>query len=577
MTAVADPAALAMPAAAGPVARPHRASARTVTAGAGSGVGPDAATTAAPRPVDVGRAPTMRPYQLAAVEAVRDRYRAGDRSTLVVLPTGTGKTVVFAEVARRAVAKGGRVLVLAHRGELLQQAAGKLAAVGVSAALEQGRHRADLEAPVVLASVATMRPPRLHRWPADAFRLIVIDEAHHATADSYRAILDYFAAARVLGVTATPDRADGASLGAVFASVAYTYGLADAIRAGYLAPIRALRVRVDGLQLDSVTTTAGDLDRGELAEVMRAPAVVLASARAMIEAIGARPCVAFTVDVAHAHDLADAINAARPGMARAVSGQSSEDERRSAAADLASGGVQVVCNAALWTEGFDCPTVAAVAIVRPTKSRALYAQMIGRGTRTATGKLDCLVVDVVGATRRHRLATAADIIAPGLPDEIAELVAAGLDRGNGADVMDAIDTARAAAEQREAEAVARWICEDVGDLLAAELQGDDAGPTDDGRPATADQIAAMERAGLEAPAGVTFAQARRVLDLLTARRRRGLATPRQVRALRRFGAPPSHAAAVSFEGASAEIAAEIARRRARSITTPHNATPERSP
>lgn len=219
---------------------------------------------------DPPSSPELRPYQVAAVAGVRERFAAGDRATLLVLPTGTGKTVVFAEVARRVVARGRRVLVLAHRRELLEQAIGKLAAAGVRAELEQGPARAG-DAPVVVASVATLRGPRLASWARDAFALVVVDEAHHATATSYRAILDHFAPARALGVTATPDRADGAGLGAVFESVAFRFDVATAIREGWLAAIRGRRINLEGLDLDRVRTVAGDLDRTELATIMTAP------------------------------------------------------------------------------------------------------------------------------------------------------------------------------------------------------------------------------------------------------------------------------------------------------------------
>ena len=521
-------------------------------------------------------APELRPYQAAAVAAVRERYAAGDRATLVVLPTGTGKTVVFSEVARRVVANGRRVLVLAHRRELLDQAIGKLATTGVRAELEQGPARAG-DAPVVVASVATLRGPRLASWPADAFALVIIDEAHHATAASYRSILAHFARARVLGVTATPDRADGAGLGAIFASVAYRYDLAAAIRDGWLAPIRARRVRVEGLDLDGVRTTAGDLDAGQLGGVMRAPAVVEATAAAILAEVGQRPCVAFTVDVAHAIALADAINA-HPGPADAelgaalprracyVSGKSTPADREAAAADLAAGRVQVVCNAALWVEGFDCPAVAAVAIARPTKSRGLYAQMVGRATRLAAGKVDALVVDIAGATRRHRLVTAAGILAGDLPEELAELAAQRFDAAGGTDALAAVAAVVADGQAQRAREALRWLVEDVADVLGADILEGNGAPAaaDRHEPGTATPVQrdAIARAGLDAPPALSSAQAARILDALNRRRVRGLATFRQVRAMQRLGVGSAEAIAMPFNEANNLITELISRRRA---------------
>ena len=492
--------------------------------------------------------PELRPYQAAAVAAVRERFAAGDRATLVVLPTGTGKTVVFAEVARRVVAKGRRALVLAHRRELLDQAIGKLAATGVRAELEQGPARAG-DGPVVVASVATLRGARLASWRPDAFALVIVDEAHHATAASYGAILDHFAPARVLGVTATPDRADGAGLGAVFASVAYRYDVEAAIRDGWLAPIRGRRINLEGVDLDAVRTVAGDLDRTELATVMAAPAVVAASAAAIVAEAGARPCVAFTVDVTHAEALAAAINALRPGAARAVSGRSSADDRAGAAADLAAGRVQIVCNAALWVEGFDCPTVAAVAIARPTKSRGLFAQMVGRGTRLAPGKVDCLVIDLAGVTRRHRLATAADVLAGDLPADVAALVLATTAAPGGADILEALADARRRLDPATPEAALRWLAEDVADLLQVEIA---PGAGGDGGSATPAQRRALDAWGLDdIPPALTRGQASRILDVLERRRVARLASWRMVRLLRRFGV--TGAASLTFDAARVQI------------------------
>lgn len=194
-----------------------------------------AAPTLQPTATSTGGLPTLRPYQHDALAAVRARFEAGERSTLVLMPTGTGKTRMFADLVRQGTAAGRRALVLAHRSELLTQAATALAAAGVWVAIEQAERRAG-RAHAVVASVQTLRGRRLASWPRDSFDLVVIDEGHHAIAKTHRDILEHFAEARVLGVTATADRADGEGLGTVFESVAYRYELGTAIRDGCSRP-----------------------------------------------------------------------------------------------------------------------------------------------------------------------------------------------------------------------------------------------------------------------------------------------------------------------------------------------------
>ena len=252
-------------------------------------------------------APTLRPYQQRAIDAVHARWAAGDRSTLLVMPTGTGKTVVFAELARQVVARGGHVLVLAHRTELLEQAVEKMRASGLTAAVEQaGRHARG--ASVVVASVQTMRGERLQWWSPNYFDLVVVDEAHHAPAPSYQAALKRFAKAKILGVTATPDRLDGLSLKSVFQSCADHYDLRLAVEEEWLVPIRAKRIEVERVDLTAIRTRMGDLDTEQLAEVMQAAEALHGVAKPLVDLAGSRKTIVYTVNVAHAHALAGAIN-----------------------------------------------------------------------------------------------------------------------------------------------------------------------------------------------------------------------------------------------------------------------------
>lgn len=482
---------------------------------------------------------TLRPYQAAALDAVRARFAAGDRATLVELPTGCGKTVLFAELARQVVAQGGRVLIVAHRAELLEQACAKVQSLGVPAAIEQGPARAG-DAPVVVASVATMRGARLASWPATAFGLVVVDEAHHAPAAGYRAILARFVRARVLGVTATPDRLDGAGLGEVFASCAYRYGLRDAIRDGWLARLVARRVRLVGVDLGAVRTRGGDLEPQALAAAVAAEAALHGVAGPLLELAAGRRTVLFAVDRAHARALVEVLNRRQDGAARSIDGTTCAGERLATLAAFRAGAFPILVNVALLTEGWDEPTVDCVAIARPTKSRALYAQMLGRGTRLAPGKADCLLLDFTGQAGRHRLAGPDDALAgSGLDaatraalDDLLTADARDLD----AALVEAAERGATAARTIAADAVARYRAEAIDPFV-------DLPPvaTLAGAPATDAQRAALERAGLKRlPPALGRDEAHRWLVALERRRARGLASLPQFRLLSRWGVDARH-------------------------------------
>lgn len=476
----------------------------------------------------------LRPYQSAAIEAIRERYRAGDRATLLVMATGLGKTAVFSDAARRTVDRGGRVLVVAHRGELLEQAAAKLRAVGVEPAIEKAEQRAG-DAPVVVASVQSLRGQRLAGFDPSAFNSLVVDEAHRAAAPSYRAILDHFTSARVLGVTATPDRLDGLALGEVFDSCAYRYGLRQAILDGWLSPVRARRVRVASLQLDNVSKRRGDFLEGELAPQLGAERALHEVVAPLVELTGDRPTIVFAVDVAHAEQLAAMINRYRPGAACAVSGLSPADERRCAVEEFRAGAFQYLVNCQLFAEGFDAPEVACIAVARPTMSRALYSQMVGRGTRLARGKVDCLVLDFVGATR-HRLASAAAVLAGADVDAAIAGQAAEMSASEDVDVLEALECAadEVAAQRQTARvrAVATFMAEQVDPFIGATRPPDAPWVSE---AATAEQRAALERAGLQALPEALKGEAFAILEELNRRWKLGLASYKQRRLLARHG------------------------------------------
>jgi superfamily II DNA or RNA helicase len=484
------------------------------------------------------RAPTgpqLRPYQEQAVEAVQGRWHAGDRATLLVLATGLGKTIVFSEVVRRLAERGTRSLVLAHRSELIEQAAEKLESLGLDVGIEQAQRRAAQHS-VVVGSVQTLQGRRLERWTSEHFGLVVIDEAHHAAAASYRSILSHFAGARVLGVTATPDRGDGKGLGGLFDSVAFRLEIADGIQQGWLAPITAKRVVVDGLDLSAVRTTAGDLNQGDLDLALRAPAAVHGVAEPLAVLSRGRPTLAFCVTVEHAHAVADAVNRIAPGTAEALDGGVLREHRAAVLRRYQAGQIRVLVNCALFTEGFDAPATSCVAIVRPTKSRALYAQMVGRGTRLSPGKTDCRVLDFAGVAGKHRLAGPVDVLAGDeLDDEQREEVERRLAGGAPEDVLatiEAVKEARREGERPKADPIA-WTSVEVdlfGDVLG-ELRADWIG-----LPVLAEQREFLEQRGVDVDR-LDKAQASVLIGAIRERQKEGLCTYKQAKLLARWGIP----------------------------------------
>ncbi len=336
----------------------------------------------------------LRPYQIEAVEAVEGRWGAGDRATLLVMATGCGKTVVMARVAADAVRSGGRVLVLAHRGELLEQAADKIGrATGLRCSVEKaGDTSVGTMERVTVGSVQTlMRERRLRALGPDRFSHILVDEAHHAVSDSYRAVLDYFGGARVLGVTATADRADRRNLGEVFDSLAYEYDMPHAIRDGYLCPIRAQTIPLK-LDITGVSVRSGDYAADELGTAL--DPYLPAIADAMVEAgCARRRTVAFLPLIATSRKFCRILRE-RGLRAAEVNGQS--EDRAEVLAAFARGEYDVLCNSLLLTEGWDCPGVDCIVNLRPTRSRGLYCLDEKTEVLTKDGwKLDADVGDDV--------------------------------------------------------------------------------------------------------------------------------------------------------------------------------------
>lgn len=356
-----------------------------------------------------------RPYQLDAIEALRTGWAAGVNRLAVVLPTGAGKTVVFSHLAHQMLdsLNGRRVLVIAHREELIEQAAAKLLAVdpmlrvGIVKAQRDQHHDAD----VIVASVQTLAVARRREAIRD-IGLVIVDECHHAAARTYMDVLRHFGAwdgVPVAGFTATMTRTDG-GLAEVWDDVVFRLDILDMITDGFLCDVRGKRITVDTLDLDKVRTRGGDLVDGQLGQALEDSGALDAIARAYVDHAADRPGVVFTPTVATAQGAAAALTSA--GITAApVWGDMSRDDRRATLARYATGDVQVLTNCMVLTEGFDAPHTSCAVIARPTKSPGLYVQMAGRALRPAPGKHDALLLDVMGASTRHKLASMVDLTA----------------------------------------------------------------------------------------------------------------------------------------------------------------------
>jgi ATP-dependent helicase IRC3 len=345
-------------------------------------------------------APTLRPYQEDAIAAVLAARKAGVQRMVVCLPTGAGKTVIFAQLARLARRQ---VLVLAHRDELLQQARDKLqAALGVDrkVAIEQADLRAPADAHVLVCSIRSLHEQRLQRvLHGRDIGLVLYDECHHAVAEDNLRVLrqlgcfDSSWTGTLLGFTATTQRADGQALAKVFDRIVYTRGISEMIGEGWLVPLRGFRIAT-AADLTSLTSGGLDFRDDELAEAVDIEERNALVARSIQELARDRRTVAFCVTVGHARNLSKALNTLGVS-AGIVHGEMKQDVRRQALADFRSGKTQVLTNVGVLTEGFDDPGVSCIAMARPTRSEGLYAQCVGRGTRLAPGKSDCLVLDFV--------------------------------------------------------------------------------------------------------------------------------------------------------------------------------------
>ena len=482
----------------------------------------------------------LRPYQQEAKDAIFTQWETVDR-TLLVLPTGCGKTIVFAKVAEDCVRMGRRVLILAHRGELLDQAADKLQkATGLGCAVEKAEQSCkDSWFRVVVGSVQTlMGDRRLSSFPEDYFTTIIVDEAHHSISDSYQKVLQHFQGAKVLGVTATPDRSDMRNLGQYFESLAYEYTLPKAIKEGYLSPIKAMTIPLK-LDISQVGISAGDFKASDIGTAL--DPYLHQIAHEMAQYCKGRKTVVFLPLIATSQKFRDILeeNGFRAGE---VNGSS--EDRAEVLADFDAGKYDVLCNSMLLTEGWDCPTVDCIVVLRPTKSRSLYCQMVGRGTRLAPGKDHLLLLDFLWMTERHELCRPASLICK--DEEVAKKMTKNLedDAGHATDLEEAEEKASSDIVAEREEALAKQLAEmrkrkkKLVDPLQFEMsiQAEDlAGYVPafgwEMAPPSERQKESLEKLGILPDEIDNAGKATMLLDRLDKRRQEGLTTPKQIRFL----------------------------------------------
>ena len=487
----------------------------------------------------------LRPYQEEARQAIEKQWEDGVKKTLLVLPTGCGKTIVFAKVTEDQVRRGKRVLILAHRGELLEQAADK---IGKATRLGCAVEKADQTCigswfRVVVGSVQSlMREKRLSQFPEDYFGTIIIDEAHHCISGSYQKVLGHFPEARVLGVTATPDRGDMRNLGEVFESLAYEYTLPRAIREGYLSPIKAMTIPLK-LDLSGVALQSGDFKAGDLATALDPYLYQIAGE--MAKYCRERKTVVFLPLVKTSQKFRD-ILLEKGFRAAEVNGESKD--RAEILEDFDQGKYNVLCNSMLLTEGWDCPSVDCVVVLRPTKVRSLYSQMVGRGTRLHPGKEHLLLLDFLWHTERHELCHPASLICEN--EDVARKMTEDLEAAAGCPV-DLEEAEKKASEEVVAEreeALAAKLAEmkhrkkKLVDPLQFEMSikaEDLAGYVPsfgwEMSPPSEKQKAALEKLGICPDEIDNSGKAEKLLDRLAIRRNEGLTTPKQIRFLESRG------------------------------------------
>ena len=499
---------------------------------------------------------TLRPYQEQAKAAIQAEWDRGVKKTLLVLPTGTGKTIVFSKLIEDQVKQGDRVLVLAHRGELLDQAADKLSkTTGLGCAVEKAEDSClNSWFRVTVGSVQTlMRESRLNQFSPRHFGSIIVDEAHHAVSDSYQRVLTHFSDANVLGVTATPDRGDLRNLGTYFDSLAYEYTLPQAIHDGYLCPIKALTIPLK-IDISGVGMSQGDYKLGDLGTAL--DPYLHSIADEMARVCMDRKTIAFLPLIKTSQKFRD-ILVSRGFRAAEVNGDSTD--RAEILRDFANNKYNVIVNSMLLSEGYDQPDVDCIVMLRPTKIRSLYAQCIGRGTRIHPGKDYLLLPDFLWMTSRHELCRPSSLICE--DEEVARKMTENLEDKEGpVDIEEAAEQAEGDVVAQREEALAKQLEEmrhrkrKLVDPLQFEMSIQALDLTNyipsfgwQAEPASVAQKQTLEKMGIFPDSVENAGKAELLLERLGKRRESGLTTPKQIRFLEGKGF--RHVGTWEFEGA----------------------------
>lgn len=501
---------------------------------------------------------SLRYYQQEAREGVHDVHSRLIRGALVELPTGTGKSRLAGALCWDEHVAGGRTLILTPTITLTRQMYKDMRALGLRVGMEQASNHCERPLPpVVIACIDSMKGKRLESFKADDFTLVITDETHRCVSPKFAAVYKHFESARLAGLTATPDRADGVSLANVYGDVAYRMTMMRAIKEDWLVPLRfkTARTNFDPRQLK---TLAGEVDAGSVAAELVRSGLLHEAARTLGELHEGERTVAFLPTV-HSSQAFVAELEARGIPAAHVDASTPEQHRDEVVAQFVAGTIRVISNVGIFIEGWDCPSASVVAILNPTKSRSRIAQMIGRCTRKAPGKTSALIIDFCpGRMKKGRLASPADALAGKmLPDDVFDHVG---DEGELLEAIEKAETTAAEIQEREAKRKERAEKKRARRLELAKLARErdfryqvethDAADILDGsgnghsdvferavtRPASEEQVNRLLAWGLpkDRVSAMTASEANKVISQMIGRAKAGMASYKQLKWIRSY-------------------------------------------
>jgi superfamily II DNA or RNA helicase len=501
----------------------------------------------------------LRYYQKEAVDSILKALKT-HRSTLCVMATGLGKTQVFCELAK---IWPGNVLVLAHREELVIQAKKRMEMMTGEWVEMEKADRQSYNARLVVGSVDSVKQKgRLERLGKDRFDLIIVDECHHYQARTYKRPLEYWGDAKLLGVTATPNRADKKKLGNIFESVAYNMNILQGVESGYLVPVKGKQIYLEEIDLSTVDKSGKDLNIKQLDDAMYK--AVEGIVKETIKAEPNRQGIAFFPGVRSAQYAAERFNALKPGSAMSVDGKTDSDARTEIMDRFRRGDIQYLCNCMIATEGFDAPGVSMIILGRPTKSEGLYAQMVGRGTRVLPGvidgidgekyqslrktmisqsaKKDCVILDFVGNSGKHSLVSTVDIFAEGYPKEVVKIAKKIEDENPDKDMAEILDEAQKTLEemQRVARIAKSKVIAKTREFDPFKVFNIRSSPMTEkygGKPMSDKQRDFLLDNGVDKSslAGMDSGRAKKLISTIYVRRKHRLATFGQMKTLKKYG------------------------------------------